>query len=288
MGNRLPRVTHLHRVVNTNRVHAVVSAGITNPALIARWRADPELLRRHGVEPSQVDLDALWRFAGLTAKVRHHTLREELPASFRLIAVAGLEVELFAAYASDVAARRARIAPTTEGRALDLLVFLEGWIDRDRWPHVLLWDLIRHERALARLARTVPAVGSSPDLWRAGDAPSTPAADLVPRIRGEVVLHEMMSDPRATTAALQADAPDLAAVPRAPARRCYWRTDAGPEVATLLIDELGFAALALVDGTRTVAELQRALGGGRRPSAALLRVLGELQTLGVLVLRPQR
>lgn len=270
------------------RLHAVVSAGIANPALIARWRSDPELLRGHGIEPSTLDLDALWKFAGLTVKVRHHALRDELPASFRLMSVAGLEIELFTAYAIDIATRRARFAPTTEGRTLDLLVFLEGWIDRDTWSHILLWDLIRHERAIGRLARTAPAVGSSPDLWRAGDPMLTPAADLVPRIRGEIVLHKMTSDPRVTALALQADAPDLSVVSRRPARRCYWRTDAGPEVTTLSLNRLGFAALGLVDGTRTTAELQRALGGGRRPSAALLRVLGELQTVGVVVMRRPR
>jgi len=271
-----------------SRIHAVVTAGIENPSLISRWRANPELLRRQGIEPSMVDLDALWKFAGLTVKVRHNALRDELPASFRLLTLLGLEIELFTAYAIDTASRGARFAPTTEGRTLDLLVFLEGWLDHDVRVHALLWDLVRHERALGRLARTAPAVGSSPDLWRSGEPPLTPAGDVVPRIRGEVALHEMTSDPKLTAAALQDDAPDLSVIPRIASRVCYWRTDAGPEVATVSLDELGFAALSLVDGVRTAAELQRALGGGRRPSPALLRVLGELQTLGVLVLRRPR
>lgn len=274
--------------MNTSRVHAVVSAGIENPALIARWRADPELLRGHGIEPSQVDLEALWRFAGLTVKVRHNGLRDELPASFRLMAVAGLEIELFAAYAMDRAARHAKFAPTGEGRALDLMVFLEGWLDHERCAHALLWDLIRHERAIARLGRTAPAVGSSPDLWRTGEPPTRPTAEVVPRIRGEIVLYEMASDPRVAAAVLESDEPELAAIPRAASRVCYWRTDASPEVAIVQLDVLAFDALRLVDGSRNAAELQRALGGGRRPSATLLRVLGELQTLGLVVLRPPR
>lgn len=270
------------------RIHAVVTAGIENPALISRWRANPELLRGQGIEPWMVDLDALWKFAGLTVKVRHNALRDELPASFRLLTLLDLEIELFTAYAIDTAARGARFAPTTEGRTLDLLVFLEGWLDHEKRAQGLLWDLIRHERALGRLARTAPAVGSSPDLWRAGEPPPSPASEAVPRIRGEVVLHEMASDPRLTAAALQDDAPDLSAIPRIASRTCYWRTDAGPDVAMLPLDELGFAVLQLIDGIRTAAELQRALGGGRRPSPALLRVLGELQTLGMIVLRRPR
>jgi hypothetical protein len=273
--------------MNARRIHAVLAAGVENPALIARWRADPELLRGHGVEPSQVDLDALWRFAGLTVKVRHNVLRDELPASFRLMNIAGLEIELFASYASERAAQGARLAPTTEGRALDLLGFLEGWLDRDNTAHALLWDLIRHERAVGRLARTAPAAGSSPDLRR-GEPPTLPAADVVPRIRGEIVLHEMTSDPQEVARALQAGTTDLAPIPRTQSRACYWRTDTGPEVSILPLDELGFCTLSLVDGKRTAAEIYRALGGGRRPPPDFLRLLGELQTIGIVALRRPR
>jgi len=272
---------------NARRLHTVLAAGVDNPALITRWRAEPELLRGHGVEPSQVDLDALWRFAGLTVKVRHNALRDELPASFRLMNLAGLEIELFASYAGERATQGARLAPTTEGRLLDLLVFLEGWLDRDRTAHALLWDLIRHERALARLARARLAVGSSPDLRR-GEPPTSPAPDVVPRIRGEIMLHEMTSDPQLVARALQSAAPDLSAIPRAVSRACYWRTDAGPEVSILQLDELAFGALALVDGKRTGAEIYRALGGGRRPPPSFLRILGELQTIGIVTLRRPR
>lgn len=273
--------------MNARRIHAVLAAGVENPALIARWRAEPELLRGHGVEPSQVDLDALWKFAGLTVKVRHNALREELPASFRLMSIAGIEIELFATYASERAAQGAKLAPTTEGRTLDLLGFLEGWLDRENTAHALLWDLIRHERALGRLAKTAPAVGSSPDLRR-GEPPTPPATDAVPRIRGEILLHEMTSDPQAVARALQAGAPELAAIPRAPSHVCYWRTDAGPEVSILQLDELGFFTLSAVDGKRTAAEVYRALGGGRRPPAGFLRILGELQTIGIIALRRPR
>jgi hypothetical protein len=262
----------------------VLSAGVDNPALIARWRAEPELLRGHGVEPSQIDLDALWRFAGLTAKVRHHALREELPASFRLMNLAGLEIELFTSYASERASQGAKLAPTTEGRTLDLLGFLEGWLDRDNTAHALLWDLIRHERALGRLARTTLAVGSSPDLRR-GEPPTPPGGDVVPRIRGEIVLHEMTSDPQAVARALDERTLDLAAIPRTESRTCYWRTDGAPEVAILQLEELAFGTLGLVDGKRTVAEIYRALGGGRRPPPSFLRILSELQTIGLVTLR---
>ena len=78
--------------MNARRVHAVLAAGVQNPALIEAWRRDPELLRGLGLDPAKVDLDALWKFAGLTLKVRHNGIREDLPLTFRLLHVTELAV----------------------------------------------------------------------------------------------------------------------------------------------------------------------------------------------------
>src|SRR3954471_7193895 len=134
----------------------MTAAAVGNPALIERWRAEPALLRAYGVEPGTVDLDALWKFAALTIKMQHKALREQLPATFRMIGLAGLEVALFAAFASERAERGVRFATTTEARAADLMSFLGGWLDRSDPIHALVWDVIRHERALARLGRSAP------------------------------------------------------------------------------------------------------------------------------------
>ncbi|HMG21159.1 MAG TPA: hypothetical protein VK607_07590, partial [Kofleriaceae bacterium] len=85
-----------------------------------------------------------------------------------------------------------------------------------------------------------------------------------------------------------AGAPELAAIPRKHTYVCYWRADASPEVNILQLDELAFSTLSLVDGKRTAAELYRGLGGGLRPPPSFLRLLGELQTLGVVALRRPR
>jgi hypothetical protein len=302
--------------MNARQVHAVLAAGIENPALIARWRDQPELLRGHGVEPATVDLDGLWKFAGLTVKVRHNALREDMPLTFRLMSVAGIEIDVFAAYAGERAARGARFAATTEGRTLDLIAFLDGWLDREDPVHALLWDVIRHERALAQLARSPyfirpPRISDSadPSLRYSGAsglarcsglrsvsakavvAPAgaagrraTATARTVPRVCGEIVLHEMTCNPRAVAAALHASAPRLGEIPRGPVHVCYWRAGAAPEIAILELDALGFYTLSLADGRRTAAALHRALGGIGRPSAGFLRVLGELAALGVISL----
>jgi hypothetical protein len=111
-----------------------------------------------------------------------------------------------------------------------------------------------------------------------------PTASGVPRFNGEVVLHEMTSDPRAVATALQARTPELAAIPRAPAYLCYWRAEGSRHIAILELDELGFYALSLVDGQRTAGRVYRDLGGAGRVNRTFLRLLGELETLGVITL----
>ena len=125
-------------------------------ALITRWRQDPSRLLNHGVQPGSIDLDRLWKFAGLMAKVRHNPIRGDLPLTFRLLDVTGTDIELFACYAADRAARRCPLAGGADGRARELVEFLEHWLDRARREHVLLWDVIRHERAIAQLKNAAP------------------------------------------------------------------------------------------------------------------------------------
>ena len=47
---------------------------------------------------------------------------------------------------------------TPELRAAELISFLGRWLDLLATDHALLWDMIRHEQAIARLNR--PAVAS--------------------------------------------------------------------------------------------------------------------------------
>ncbi len=263
--------------MNARRVHAVLAAGVQNPALIAAWRRDPELLRGHGVEPSEIDLDALWKFAGLSLKVRHNGIREDLPLTFRLLHVAELAIDVFAAYA----ARRAgegRLGDTAEARARDFVEFLGEWLDLERTPHALLWDLVRHERALAQLIRA-PA---GPPHRR---VPTGATAAAVPHLREGLIFHAMRSDPRAVAALLREKAPRLDEVALEPCCACYWRD--GGEATIVRLDASVHDLLARVDGKRTVAKLCRALGGDR-VTPGFVQILRELVELGVLELGPRR
>jgi hypothetical protein len=266
--------------MNAARVHAVIAAGLKNPQLLARWRQEPDLLRGCGVDPDEFDFGALWKFAGLTGKVRHNGLRADLPLTFRLLNVAGLEIEVFASYASFRGSEDGPLADSIEGRTQDLLTFLENWLDFDRRDHALLWDLIRYELALTRLSRLAPAA----TVIQAGQSPSPilPRAGSVPRVRGQVVLHEMRCDPRIAGAMLQEKSPRLDEVPLGTYHFCYWRRDAAPEIHILALDELGFYLVKLADRKRSAADLSRLMGGSRKPRREFLKALGELAAVGIL------
>ncbi|HEU4390017.1 MAG TPA: hypothetical protein VFV34_19605 [Blastocatellia bacterium] len=262
--------------MTARQVHAVIAAGLENPSLLADWRQKPDQLRGYGIEPDDLDLNALWKFAGLAAKVRHNGLRADLPLTFRLMNVAGLEIEMFASYASFRAAEP--YADTAQARAGDLLKFLERWLDGDRLEHALLWDLIRYELALAQLSRsTVTDCRSS----RRQSTPK-PRPASVPRVRGEIVLHEMRCDPRAVGAILQEKSPKLERISLGAFYFCYWRRSSAPEVFVLQLDELGFYLLSLIDGRQSIADLSCMLGGNGKPAPTLLDALAELSAIGIL------
>jgi hypothetical protein len=266
--------------MNAGRVHAVIAAGLENPQLLARWRQEPDLLRSCGVDPDRFDLNALWKFAGRTCKIRHNGLRADLPLTFRLLNVAGLEIEVFASYASFRASEDGRFADTIEGRTQDLLTFLENWLDLSRRDHALLWDLIRYELALTRLSRLAPPVTVIP----ASQSPPrrVPRAGSVPRVCGHVVLHEMRCDPRSVGATLQERSPRLDEVPLGTFHFCYWRRNAAPEIHILALDELGFYLVRLADGKRSTADLSRLMGGSMKPARGFLKAVGELAAVGIL------
>lgn len=270
--------------MTASRVHAVLVAGIENPKLIERWQDDPGRLLDYGIDPESIDLPALWKFAGLTVKVRHNGLRAELPMTFRLLNVAGLEIDVFASYAAFCAARDRNYAQATEERTRDLVSFLENWLDFSQTAHLLLWDLVRHERALGRLNRIAPQSSGRTDAN--GPEPEALTGEYVPSIRGEVILHEMRSDPGATTAELRKSQPALNETLLGDRYFCYWRTGEAAEIRILELDALGYYVLTFADGVHPISRLGEELGLGRRPTQGFLNSLNELAAVGILEFMP--
>ena len=260
--------------MTARQVHAVIAAGMDDPSLLARWLDEPERLRKQGVDPGAFDLAALRKFAGMTVKVRHNGLRHDLPLTFRLLNVTGQEIEVFSAYAAHRAADGAGYAPTTEERTRDLMAFLDAWLDRARPEHVLLWDLIRHEHALAQVRRASPAQHTAKSV--------AASAAAVPHVCGAIVLCEMQCDPRAVAAALHESRPPLGDIAFGTRYVCYWNPGSDAGIRIIQLDAFGYCALSLVDGVRSVADLSEAMGGKRRPSRAFLQLLGQLGEAGIL------
>lgn len=254
--------------MTASRVHAIVAAGLENPELLARWKQEPESLRAYGVDPSVFDLDAIWKFAGLTAKVKHNGLRFDLPLTFRFLSLNGMEIEVFGAYAAHKARAGTRYAPTTEGRIVEFVGFLRDWLDFDKHAHSLLWDLIRHEAALAQLRKCTPTVKRA----------------RVPHIIGDITLHEMTCDPRLLGKLLREKSFDPDRVQRRMVHLCYWNPGDPEEISILELNELGYHLLSLVDGKRSVADFNRLLGGKSRISKKLMDAFAELARVGVISL----
>jgi len=251
-----------------SRVHAIVAAGLENPELLARWKQEPESLRAYGVDPVAFDLDAIWKFAGLSAKVKHNGLRFDLPLTFRFLSFNDLEIEVFGSYASHKARAGTHYAQTTEARIVELVDFLRDWLDFDKPERSLLWDLIRHETALAQLRKRTPSVKRV----------------RVPHLAGEVILHEMSCDPRVLGKLLRQKSFDPNKVPRRMVYLCYWNAGDRGEICILELNELGYHLLSLVDGKRSLADFNRLLGGKARISNKLTDAFGALARVGVIKL----
>ena len=266
-------------------VHAVLAGGVHAPQRLAQWAADPQALQALGVDPASLDLQALRGFAGLALKVRHNGLRDAFASSFRLLNVAGLEIEIFANYAAARAAAGTALAGSNEARAQELIDFIADWHDPGNTTHALLWDVVRHEQALLQLARSADAADAA-EAAASAPEPSyrrVPTPGAVPQVRGALRLHEMRHDPRVVVQALRQRVPDLGAIAARPCLLGYWRPEGVSSVHVVELDAFGFAALQAADGWRSVAELSAALGLGRRAPARVLRLLAQLQDAGLVM-----
>lgn len=255
------------------QVHAVLAGGVSDPRRLAEWAAEPRALRALGVDPDSLDLSALRGFAGLALKVRHNGLRDAFLHSFRLMHLAGIEIELFAAYALARADSGTPLAATDAARAAALIEFVRQWHHTNEPMQAMLWDLLRHEQALLDLNRSDAAPA-----WLS----TLPTPGAVLRVRGAVRQHEMQYDPATIVQALRQREPDLQAIAPAPHARCYWRPPGEAGVRVVELDPFGFAALQAAEGQCRVSELSRALGLGARVPAALRGLLIHLQQAGLL------
>jgi hypothetical protein len=250
-----------------SRIHAVMAAAIQNPELISRWEEHPSRLLDFGIDPDMVDLSSLRKFSGLAIKVRHNALRIDLPCTFRLMSIAEMDIEIFAAYAVHLSVRGETIANTDARRAEMLLKFLGEWLNLRQPIRQLLWDVMRHEYSMMYL--------------RDSPAPIVQPRDTMPRICGTLLLHDMRCDPREADFNLRQPVPDVEEIDTSERFFGYWRADATAGTAIVELDEFAYYTLSFADG-RSREDLSAALTGQRRPTRSFMRTLDQLRDAGLL------
>lgn len=255
------------------RTQAALAAALANPQLVEAWQAGTA---RRFAAISGVDLDTLRRFGGLSYKVRHNGLRRGMPVSFRLLRLLGIELDLFAAYAAARARDGTTLATGDRLRRRDLVAFVGGWRMPGVAAHDRVWDIVRHESALADLEdEPGDAASARPE------RPLTSDSRLA--VVGRLIRHDITYDPdtiAAATAATDALAL-LDALPPAPSSLGYWQSAPQARIACLRLDAFSASVLDSIDGVRTLDAISRILLGCTA-SPVFLAMAGELVALGIV------
>ena len=98
--------------------HSVVAGALTDPELIRQWRTGAV------AAPRGLDVETLWKFAGLATKVKHNVLRTDLPLVWQTLSVLGVDIELFAEYAPRTLAEGA--GENRQGRQAEIVYSVPG------------------------------------------------------------------------------------------------------------------------------------------------------------------
>lgn len=270
--------------MNARNVYSILAAGLNHPDRILEWQDQPDFLRNRGVVPDSLDLEALWKFAGVAAKVRHNGLRQDFPLTFRLMRTAGLDVELFSSYATACSAIGHKYANNSIQRARDLITFLREWREPDCLEHSLLWDIIRHELSLLEL-KSVVGTEETGFSGREAQAREQFSEDSIPQANQSLLLHQMEHNPRDIESMLGCEVINLEAIPSATCYFGYWRSPQTNRIQILDLDAFSFYALRCSDGTMTLSELNRKLGGEGRLTPAFNEAIEQLVAVGMLTLQ---
>jgi hypothetical protein len=271
--------------MSAREVYSILAAGLNHPDKILQWQDHSDFLQERGVSPDSLDLEALWKFAGVAAKVRHNGLRQSFPLSFRLMRAGGLDVELFSSYATACSASGHKYANSTLQRARDLVAFLSEWREPDCTEHSLLWDIMRHELALLELKERAGVAIASPG--RKAGTGASPGQRLskqsILRAHETLILLEMAHSPKDIEAMLSRGDLETANVSSCLCYFGYWRSPQNNRIQVLELDAFSFYALSYSDGTVTLSELSKKLGGEAKLTHAFQDAIRQLTVIGILV-----
>jgi len=258
--------------------HSVLAAGLVDPDLLSTWIREPARLAAIGVDPKTIDLDSLADFAGLVEKVRQNPCRMYLQLTFRLLALTGLEIELFRDYAPTSVRRRQLGLNSPIERVDGLANFVESWAKDEDPVRSLIRDVLRHEHALALLFAATGVLGA--DARRVG-----PSGRSIPTHSGVVLVRTLSCDPEQVSRVIRQRIPDLASIERGRWTFAYHRGADG-RIQQLTVEQGVGDLLLLVDGETCVGDIAEQLFGDRAAVESLLSAFDQLAKAGLLGWRP--
>jgi hypothetical protein len=267
--------------MEARRVHTIMASGLSNPSRLHSWTTHPDTLRAMhvGLETNSAASAfaiGLWKFAGLGEKIRHTNCRSDIPSTFRLLASTGLEIDVFSSLTQQAGVLRKQGRKGSLEKIANLIDFLRDWHDPENRNHVLLWDLIRHESAIAELTQAIPTSLVEPTLAQL-------SADSVPRLRGTLRLHRMRFDPRSIIAEMRKQAPDPGSIDPSPVCLGYWLNPQG-QLLVIDLDDFTLDLLIYTNGVRSVQviAMEFAKIGAQVPVNILISVLHRLQKYQII------
>lgn len=242
------------RSPEARQVHAVLAAAMADPELLENWRSSPSARKKIAAGAADLDMEKVWRFSGLVTKVRHNDVRLIAPFAFKLLDLAGISVEMFAAYARQAHALRKDGKKSPSEKLLSLSNFLDEWLDHDNSLHSLIWDLIRHESAVHKLQTEI-----APGMEEASAPVALQASpELAPVPREFVVHYEMTCNPIELVRGLRAET-KIPLLFRGQYYFAYCLGNDTGRVKVLELDAIGSVILDLADGRRTIAKISNIL-----------------------------
>ena len=267
--------------MDARRAHSLLAALLADPHLLASRR----IRASQTTEGEQFELSSVRLFAGQVNKVRHNDLRQILPLTFRAMNTTKLSIRIFADYSATAASLRSSGAKSTSEKSVSFYNFLDRWLDKNLETHSLIWDIIRHEIAVAQVedSLTKGEQGSKPASARLTDR-------FAPAPRGRLILHELSREPMALARALRTGAMSANDVPFGRHLIGYWGDAETSSVRVAVLDDLSFALLRLSDGKATISDMSRELRstGLNLTSKNLHAPLRQLMELGALTSIPSK
>lgn len=261
--------------------HSVVAGALADPELLRKWRAGA------AAAPPKLDVETLWKFAGLAAKVKHNLLRTDLPLVWQTLSVFEVDVEFFAEYAPHAHALKEQGKTSRADKLTSFEHFLDEWLCRHAErlgpSYRVAADVLRHEATLCDL-RYRPA----DDLSNCRPWPRTPSTDDIPVFCGDVRLLRLMYNPSDVQAALAQGKAAIDSLTTSPVDQCrvYWKSG-DARVRILQVQESSFDVIRCVNGNESIDAIALVVGQGDAGAKAVVQeTLAELGEVGIVALVP--